>query len=170
MNAQSPVSASELTVCPSCGAAVANDAKSCWLCKWDLLEEIVTAEVVAEPPGYIQKSASAQIGLTVGFITLGLVTVGVFAAAPGIGVLLGIVFVIVAFAVAKGLRSDGPVSYDRSAIAQAYTSPSAVAAAKRGSVVAEVFKVLGIIALVGVAAIIAFFTFCALCMAVLYSQ
>ncbi|MDA1054809.1 MAG: zinc ribbon domain-containing protein [Planctomycetota bacterium] len=167
MNAQSPGSISELTVCPSCGAAVANDAKLCWLCGWDLADELVTAEVVGEPSGYVQESTSTRIALIVGIVTLGVVTVGVFAAAPGIGVLMGIVFVIATFAVAKGLQSGGPMTTDQAAIEQAYASPATAATVKHGSVVADVFKVLGIIALIALASIIAFLTFCVICIVVL---
>ncbi len=169
MNAKSPDSISELTVCPSCGAAIANDAKACWLCKWDISEQVLTAEVVGEPPGYVQESTSARIALIVGIFTLGIVTVGVFAAAPGIGVLMGIVFVIATFAVSKGLRSDGPMTPQRSAINQAYASPATTATVKTGSVIAGVFKVLGIIILIALAAVIAFFTFCVICVVVVTS-
>ena len=167
MNAKSTASVSELTVCPSCGAAVANDAKACWLCKWELSEEVVTAEVVGEPPDYVQASTSASIALIVGIVTLGIVTVGVFAAAPGIGVLMGIVFVIASFAVANSLRSGGPNMAAPSAIEQAYASPATSSVVKHGSVVVGVFKVLGIVVLIAVASVIAFFTFCVICVAVL---
>lgn len=170
MNAKPTSPISELTMCPSCGAAIANDSKLCWLCNWDLSEQIVTAEVVGEPPGYVRDSTSTSMALTVGIVTLGVVTVGVFAVAPGIGVLMGIVFVIATFAVAKGLRSGGPTMTAPSAIEQAYASPAAVATASTGSVVAAIFKVLGIIALIGFASIIAFFTFCVICIVVLSSS
>jgi hypothetical protein len=166
MSAASPQSWSELTVCPSCGAAVAADAKSCWLCKWDLSDEIVTAEVVAAPPKYLG-TGTTKNALVAGIVSLGIVTVGVFAVAPGIGVLMGILFVIASFAVAKSLKSDGPTKTTPSVIEQAYASPSAIAATKSGSVIADVFKVLGIIALIAIASVIAFFTFCVICIAVL---
>ncbi|MEO8494235.1 MAG: hypothetical protein ABI614_04140, partial [Planctomycetota bacterium] len=77
MNTELPDSRAALIVCPSCGAAVASEAKDCWLCKWDLSEEVVTAEIVGEPPGYVRDSASARVAMIVGIVTLGLVTVGV---------------------------------------------------------------------------------------------
>lgn len=167
MNAKSPDSGTALIVCPSCGAAVASDARDCWLCKWHLSEEIITAEVVGGPPAYVQASTSARIALIAGIFTLGVVTVGVFAAAPGIGVLMGIVFVIATFAVSKGLQADGPTTPQQAALEQAYASPASAAAAKRGSVVVGVLKVLGIITLIIVASVIAFFTFCVICVVVL---
>ncbi len=169
MNTELPDSRAALIVCPSCGAAVASEAKDCWLCKWDLSEEVVTAEIVGEPPGYVRESASTRVAMIVGIVTLGLVTVGVFAAAPGIGVLMGIVFVIATFAVSKGLQSGGPMTSDQAAITRAYASPATTAALKRGSVVVSVFKVLGLIVLIAIASIIAFFTFCVIVIVTLSS-
>ena len=159
MSAASSHTWSELTVCPSCGAAVDRDAKSCWLCKADLSDEIVTAEVVAAPPTYLNKGA-AKNALIAGIVCLGVVTVGVFAIAPGIGILMGILFVIATFAVAKSLRSDDATAVAPSAIGQAYASPTATGTAKRGSVIGTIFMVLGIIGLIALASVIAFFTFC----------
>lgn len=168
MSSQSE-SKTELTLCPSCGAAVAILESTCWLCKADLTEEIVTAEVVAEPPQTLKPTAS-RVALIIGMVVFGLATVGVVAVAPGVGVLLGIVFVIAVFGVTKGLQDPGPVysgDIDRQAIAAAYSAPAAGETASTGvSVVAQVFKVLGIILLVGLASIIAFFTFCVLCVIV----
>ena len=168
MSTESPQTSSELTVCPSCGAAVAGDAKLCWLCKWVLSDEIVTAEVVAGPPRYLD-GATTKVPLIAGIVSLGIVTVGVFAVAPGIGVLMGILFVIASFAVTKSLQSGGPTPATPSAIEQAYASPTAIAATKQGSVIVQVFKVLGIIALIALASVIAFFTFCVICIMVLSS-
>ncbi|MEO8498566.1 MAG: hypothetical protein ABI614_26180, partial [Planctomycetota bacterium] len=110
-----------------------------------------------------------RVAMIVGIVTLGLVTVGVFAAAPGIGVLMGIVFVIATFAVSKGLQSGGPMTSDQAAITRAYASPATTAALKRGSAVVSVFKVLGLIVLIAIASIIAFFTFCVIVIVTLSS-
>jgi hypothetical protein len=155
-------------VCPACGAAIKIDAKSCWLCRWELTQEIVTAEIVSEPPDYVLDSTSTRTALVVGIITLGLATVGVLAAAPGVGILMGIGFVIALFAVAQGLQSDGPVLPHLGEIAQAYEAPRWVPAAKHSGNVIHLLKVLGIIGLLGVASIIAFLTFCVLASVAVY--
>lgn len=166
MSEKTPDAWSELKVCPSCGAAVAGDAKACWLCNWDLAEEIVAAEVIGEAPGYVHESTSSQLALIAGIFTMGLVTVGVFAVAPGIGVLMGVLFVIATFAVTKSLKSDIPTGAESKAIAQAYSSPAAVTATAPGSVIVQVLRVLGVIILIAVASVIALFTFCVICVVV----
>lgn len=165
MSPESPQAWSELTVCPSCGAAVGSDTDSCWLCQWKLSDEIVTAEIVAAPPGYLNRATKDP--LVAGIVILGIVTGGVLAVAPGIGVMMGILFVIATFAVSKSLKTGGPTTTAPSAIEQAYASPKAIAPTRQGSVVADVFKVLGIIALIGLASVIALFAFCAICIVVL---
>ena len=158
-----------LVQCPSCGAAVGPAERTCWLCQWDLRREIVTAEVVAEPRARAG-SSNVRTALIFGLGTLGLMTIGSFFIAPGIGILLGIVFIVAVFGTVgalKGLPVNAAASGEHATVVQAYASPTAVGGAAGGSHVGLlILKALGIIALIGLSAIIAFGVFCAICIAV----
>lgn len=162
MSTQQDKNSSQLALCPSCGAAVSAAERKCWLCHWDLAEEVVQAEVVGEQPVRLPASM-ARVGMAVGLVSLALATVGVFAVAPGIGVLLGVVFIISVFAVSKAMQEPAdslPIAGRQDAIASAYAPPAAGEQTGALSVIWQVLKVLGIIVLVILASIIAFFTFC----------
>jgi len=134
-------------------------------------QEIVEAEVVANASGNASAGVASRLALIAGMLLLGVVTIGVFAVAPGIGVLMGVVFVVAAFAATKGLQDAGPSAPDQQTLAQAYASPVGnELAAKSTSVIVQIFKALGIVMLLVLAAIIALGTFCAICIAVLSSM
>jgi hypothetical protein len=89
------------------------------------------------------------------------------------GILLGIVFIISLFAVSKAMKEPGalpPIASQQGAIAAAYAAPTAGEATGSMSVVAQIFKVLGLILLIGLASLIAFFTFCVICVVVVNSM
>ena len=169
MSSDQKQAASKLALCPSCGAAVSVAERSCWLCKWDLAEEIVTAEIVASPPKSLPASTTRD-AMIAGLCALALTTAGVFFVAPGIGVLLGIVLIIALFACSKSLQEPAavpPTGGQKDGLAAAYAAPASGEASSGMSVVAQVFKVLGIILLIGLGSIIAFLTFCVICIAVI---
>jgi hypothetical protein len=155
--------ASQLVICQACGAAVDSSAKSCWLCQGAVGEEIIDAQVVGEPHDQARRFMATRIALIVAIVLLAVVTGGVFLVAPGIGVLLGIVFVIAAFAVAKDLQDRVPIP-EQTAVAQAYSSPVGLESPVTStSVGVQILKALGIIALIGLSSIISFGAFCAIC-------
>ena len=158
----------QFSLCPSCGAAVAQSERRCWLCQWDMADKIIADKVVTNSRVFLTSNGT-RIALIAGIAILGIATVGVFAVAPGIGVFIGVVFVISVFAVTKGLRDPGPfppASGDECEIASAYSPPTTGDATGGFNVVVQVFKVLGIILLVALASIIAFLTFCVICVVV----
>jgi len=154
-------SSSELVMCPACGAVVAPQDRACWLCHRNLSEETIEAELV-QAPEFAHSTWGVRAALIIGIVLLGVVTVGAFLAAPGVGVLLGLVFVVAVFAAAKSWQAPDPVAGDQLAVRSAYASPSPEPAARSPSPLFIVLQVLGIVALIGLASIIALFTFCAI--------
>ena len=78
-----------MIICPDCGAHSNRGVSRCWLCTADLPEEIVTAELVPEPPA--ARSFSFTLMSVLGVITLVAVAFGIVDTAPGLSLLIGLV-------------------------------------------------------------------------------
>jgi hypothetical protein len=149
-------SSTELLSCPQCGATLGSGATDCWLCHVPLdrqrdstLES--AAPMRSDTPASVAQVGNFSLASLMMFVTLLCVALGVSTIAPGIGIPLGIVFIVV------WLRTTA-VTRQRAARGLAVTSLEKVQlfAASLGVTV-------GLLSLVGVAGFAAFWAACFAC-------
>src|SRR5262245_19597315 len=94
-NSMSTAAPATVRICPDCRADNSSAATKCWVCRGSLehAAELVYAELVGEPEAK-SKLWPAWVAAVVVLAVSALAVLGVFAQAPGLGVLFGLIWIV----------------------------------------------------------------------------